>query len=73
MLSDGKNTSNLVAKRAGTSKSSISRWWQEWKTIDIAEDISVRGGSRAKAVFNLVELGIDVPKGTKEEEADVSE
>ncbi len=73
VLSDGKKKSSLIAKGAGTSQSSVSRWWQEWKTMGIAENISVSGGSRAKAVFNLKELGIDISKNFNVEEADVDE
>ena len=73
VLSDGKNTTSLVAKGAGTSQSSVSRWWQEWKTIGIADNIAVSGGSRAKSVFNLKELGIELSKDSNREEVDIDE
>jgi len=73
ILSDGKNTSTLVATRAGTSQSSISRWWQEWKAMGIAVDVSARGGGRAKTVTSLEDMGIEIPTVFSRKEADVNE
>lgn len=58
--SDGKG-SEEVAKLAGVGASSIQRWWKQWIKARIAEPSSVRGGERAKRVFSLDEVGIEIP------------
>jgi len=69
--SDGKTTKE-VAKVANVSNFTISKWWENWTKVGIAEAVSVRGGGkRAIRSFSLDDFGIEVPvtKETEEEKS----
>lgn len=59
--SDGK-TRKEVARIANVSNSIISKWWQKWEKVGIAETVSVRGGKRALRSFSLYDFGIELPE-----------
>ncbi len=58
--SDGKG-SEEVAKFTGVGSASIQRWWKVWIKARIADPMSVQRGERAKRIFSLEEVGIEVP------------
>jgi hypothetical protein len=69
-LSDGEHSSQEVAKPAGVSFGTVTRWWKNWVRAGIAKSVSARGGERAKRLFSLEDFGIEVPqeKEVKKEE-----
>lgn len=70
-LSDGKNTTGMIASKTPVSNFTVSTWWRAWATLGIVELIPVQGGgSRGKKVFNLEDFDIPIPKipETKAEE-----
>jgi len=60
-LSNGENGLDFIRGQIGSSRRVVQRYWKTWQRIGIAESIGARGGSRAKALFDLEEFGIDVP------------
>jgi len=61
-LSDGNNTSSIIASKTPVSTYSISVWWRQWAKLGIVESIPVSGGSRGKKVFDLEDFDITIPK-----------
>ena len=61
-LSDGNRTSMDIAKAAGTSDTTIRRYWASWARQGIVESLKVRGGERYKKSFELEDFGIEVPQ-----------
>jgi transposase-like protein len=59
--SDGRG-SQEVAKFAGVSFGTVTRWWKTWMRAGIAEPLGTRGGERAKRVFSLEDFGIEIPE-----------
>lgn len=57
--SDGK-PSKEVAKLAGVSFGTITKWWRIWVKAGIAEAVSARGGKRARRIFSLEDFGIEI-------------
>jgi hypothetical protein len=43
------------------STATISRYWKEWYKLGIVEMINVKGGERAKKLFELEDFGIEIP------------
>lgn len=70
--SDGRS-SQEVAKLAGVSYVTITKWWKIWMRAGIAESLAVKGGERARRIFSLEDFGIEVPipKETKLEKKEV--
>lgn len=58
--SDGRS-SQEVAKFAGVSYVTITKWWKIWARAGMAELIGVKGGERAKRMFSLEDFGVEVP------------
>jgi hypothetical protein len=67
-LSDGKNTSTVIANLVGISQSRITDWWKEWLAVGLGESISASGGGRFRKSFDLKMFGIIVPEIKKLEE-----
>ena len=61
LASDGRG-SQEVAKAAGISHTTVVNYWNKWATLGIVEALSVKGGTRFRAVFPLDEFGINVSK-----------
>jgi len=61
-LSDGEHGSQEVAKLAGVSYVTVTKWWKIWARAGIAKMLSVKGGERAKRAFSLEDSGIEVPE-----------
>jgi transposase len=59
--SDGRG-SQEVAKFAGVSFGTVTRWWKAWMRAGIAEPVGARGGERARRVFSLEDFGIEMPE-----------
>jgi len=60
-LSDGNRGSLEIAKAAGTSDTTVRRYWALWIRQGIVESLRVRGGERYKKSFELEDFGIEVP------------
>ena len=58
--SDGK-TREEVAKQIDVGHTTVGRWWKKWIKAGIAKPFSVQRGTRAKRIFSLDDLGIEVP------------
>jgi len=54
-----------VAKFAGVSYVTVTKWWKIWGRAGLAEMMSAKGGERAKRIFSLDDFGIEVPKIVK--------
>jgi len=61
-LSDGKNTSTVIANLTGISQSRVTEWWKEWLSVGLGEAMIASGGSRFKRSFDLKMFGIVVPE-----------
>jgi hypothetical protein len=57
--------SKAVAKFAGVSYVTVTKWWKIWGRAGLAEMMSAKGGERAKRIFSLDDFGIEVPKIVK--------
>lgn len=65
-LSDGKKTIRQVASKVKAGKDTITKWWNNWIALGIAEPIPTKGGGhRAKRKFLLKDFGIEAPKIVK--------
>ena len=72
-LTNGDNGLDFIKDRIGRSYGTVHRYWASWQKIGIVESIDVRGGSRAKALFDLEEFGVVIPEITLEEKQDATE
>lgn len=61
-LSDGKNTSAVIANLVGISQPRITEWWKEWLSVGIGESISASGGGRFRKSFDLKMFGMAIPE-----------
>jgi len=61
-LSDGDKGSLEIAKAAGTSDTTVRRYWASWARQGIVEALKVRGGERYKKSFELEDFGIEIPQ-----------
>lgn len=61
-LTNGDNGLEYIKDRIGRSRGTVYRYWASWQKIGIVESINVKGGSRAKALFDLEEFGIEIPE-----------
>lgn len=59
-LSDGR-TSIEIGKAAGVSHVTVTNYWKKWMSLGIVEPIRVQGGTRYQRVFDLGDLGIEMP------------
>lgn len=55
---DGQQTTREVADLAGSSKSTVARWWQDWRDAGLAIEA---GDGRVRALFTLEELELRRP------------
>ena len=60
-VSDGELGSVSIAKLAGTSDRSVRRYWESWAKLGLMEVVRVRGGDRYKRLFELDDVGIEIP------------
>jgi hypothetical protein len=61
-LSDGNNGSLDIAKVAGTSGTTVRRYWASWARQGIVEPLRVHGSERYKKSFELEDFGFTVPQ-----------
>lgn len=62
-LSDGTNTTAIIASKTPVSTYAVSTWWRAWAKIGIISLIPVKGGgSRGKKMFDLEDFDIAIPK-----------
>jgi len=61
-LSDGNRGTLEIAKAAGTSDTTVRRYWASWARQGIVESLKVRGGERYKKSFELEDFGMEVPQ-----------
>jgi hypothetical protein len=61
-LSNGNRGSLEIAKAAGTSDTTVRRYWEAWARQGIVEALKVRGGERYKKSFDLEDFGIEAPE-----------
>jgi response regulator of citrate/malate metabolism len=61
--SDGR-TSRELAEIVKVSHVTVSNYWKKWAKYGVLSEVISRGGTRYKKIFNLSDLGIDVPKIT---------
>ncbi|QLH11267.1 hypothetical protein [Nitrosarchaeum sp. AC2] len=61
-LSDGKNTSTVIAKTTGINQPKVTELWKEWASMGLGESISVSGGSRFKRSFDPKMFGFSLPE-----------
>lgn len=61
-LSDGNRASMEIAKLAGTSDTTVRRYWASWARQGVVESLRVRGGERYKKSFELEDFGIEIPQ-----------
>lgn len=66
-LTNGDNGLDYIKDRIGRSRGTVQRYWASWQKIGIVESINVKGGTRAKAQFNLEEFGVEIPELNLEE------
>lgn len=59
--SDGKQGFTELTRKAKMTQTKIQDYWSKWEKLDIIEKIPVRGGERGKRIFDLEELGIEIP------------
>ncbi len=64
-LSDGINTQQEIANRAGVSRSTVSYNWQKWLGLGLVAESSRAG--RMKKVLPLEEVGISIPRSGEKE------
>ncbi|HUT80695.1 MAG TPA: hypothetical protein VMZ29_05770 [Candidatus Bathyarchaeia archaeon] len=60
--SDGEKTCDQLNEITGISTGKISLCWDKWEKNRILEKIAQSRGGRGKKLFNLEELGIEIPK-----------
>jgi len=60
-MSDGEMRSGAIADVIAPHQTTIADWWRDWYKLGIAEALSVRGGRRAKKIFDLEDFNIEVP------------
>ena len=53
-LSDGERSAREVAKQAGTTHSTVGRWWREWREKGLVVE---RDGGRAESLIDIDMLG----------------
>lgn len=63
--SDGKKSSRDVAKIANIGYKTIQALWKKWISIGIAEPSEKYKGGQCKRIFELNELGLELPKGVQ--------
>lgn len=61
-LSDGTNTSRIIAKATGINRPKVIELWRAWMSLGLGEPVSASGGSRFKKSFDLKMFGISVPE-----------
>jgi hypothetical protein len=70
--SDGSKGTVELGTLGGMSKDAVHDRWESWAKMGLGENIPVRGGTRFKRSFDLVELGIRVPEPKTSEKAVVT-
>ena len=59
-LSDGKRSSDEVAKIIGKSSRTVRYWWEDWERRGL-----MTGERKKEKRFSLIDLGIEVPSPEK--------
>lgn len=60
--SDGKRSSRELSKLVGVSHPTVISLWKKWIDAGIAEPSERYGGSQCRRIFDLTELGFEMPK-----------
>ena len=58
---DGEKSTRDIGKESGVSHNTVAGLWQKWIDAGIAEPTEKYGGGRCKRIFELHELGLEVP------------
>jgi hypothetical protein len=61
-LSDGKNTTRVIAQIIGINQKQISEYWREWLIMGLGEALPTSGGNRFQHSFDLKMFGMTVPE-----------
>ena len=60
--SDGNKGTRDFKNIAGIkSTATIAGYWKDWYRLGLVEMINVKGGERARKLFNLEDFGIQIP------------
>ena len=59
--SDGERSTRDIQKESGVSHNTVALLWKKWVDAGIAEPTEKYGGGRCKRVFELNELGLELP------------
>lgn len=60
---DGNNSSRQIGKMANVSHATVQNLWKLWIGAGIAEPSEKYKGGQCKRLFELNELGLELPKG----------
>jgi len=63
--SDGTKSSRELGKIAGLSHAAVQNLWKQWIEAGIAEPSEKYKGGQCKRLFELTELGVQIPKDKK--------
>lgn len=61
--SDGNKSSREIQEMSGVNFQKVTKLWKKWINAEIAEPTEKYGGGRCKRLFELHELGLELPKG----------
>jgi transposase len=63
--SDGVKSSRAIGKSANLSHVTVQNLWKQWIAAGIAEPTLEYAGGRCKRLFELNEIGLELPRKTK--------
>jgi len=61
-LTDGDTSIRNIRDKTGMSFGAIQNWWKIWAQVGIVETFEAGRGTRARALFNLEDFGIEIPE-----------
>ena len=59
--SDGDKSTRELAKMGGVTHTTVQALWKKWIDAGIAESTEKYGGGRCRRIFELNELGLELP------------
>lgn len=68
--SDGEKSLRDLEKITGVGFATVRALWKKWIEVGIAEPTEKYGGGRCKRLFELSELGLEMPKKRAEKVKD---
>lgn len=60
--SDGDKSSRQISKITGIGYKKVQSLWKEWISLGLAEPSEKYGGGRCKRLFEVKDLGLELPK-----------